>query len=104
MRYPKRGTNSAKLGLSGRKHIPGSHGNTKHIHWNPGHFYQHTGGKCSLDALQPSSTWGFWPQARLVQENQQEQEITKTGIMVHGKGPTGEEESGKLISTLQISP
>lgn len=89
VRYPKRGTNLAKLGLSGRRHLPGSHG-------NPGHFYQHTGVKGSLDALQHSSIQGSWPQTRLVKENQQGQKITSTSIMVPGKGTAGGKESEKL--------
>lgn len=51
VRYPKRGTNSAQLSLSGGRYLPGSHGNPEHIYWNPEHFYQRTGVKGSLDAL-----------------------------------------------------
>lgn len=80
-RYPKGGTNSGKFGLSGRRHLPGSHG-------NPGHFYQQTGGKGFLDTQEHSTTRQAWPQTKL--ENQQGQKIASTGITVPGKGTTRE--------------
>lgn len=105
MRYPKGGTNSERLGLSGGRHIPGGHGNLGHIHQNPGHFYQHTGVKSPLHKLQHSSMWGSWLQTRLAQENQQEREVN-TGIVMHGKETAGEKGVRKvgrrLRSALQI--
>lgn len=85
-------------------HIPRCHGNPGHIHQNPGHFHQGTGVKGPLGAWQHSSTWGSWHQTRIVQENQQEEEVTNNSIEIPGKGTAGGKQKSWywLRSTLQI--
>lgn len=88
VRYPKRGTNSAKLGLSAE--------DTAWEPWQPRAFLPayRCEGLPGCPAAQLHT--GSWPQTRLVEENQQGQKITSTGIMVPGKGTAGGKESEKL--------
>lgn len=55
-------------------------------------------------ALQHGSTWGSWPQTRAVQKNQEEEEVTNTGVTIHRNDTARGQESEELVSAQTCSP